>query len=205
MTYVLGHDSHGHQITSRNGCSGSITIPVDGEHDYAANIFAIFDAEYTDAGGLTTHTQHTLQPRSRQAEHYKTSAGIATFDKAAAEGGKTVGNINNGDWIAFEPYRINNVTSFSARVSSAGSGGTLQVRAARPPAPCSARPPSRSPRLGHLHLGHRQHQQPAVRHHHALPDLRRHRDRLALRPGLVHLHHRQRWHGRNRSDRRPGR
>ncbi len=129
MTYVLGHDSHGHQITSRNGCSGSITIPVDGEHDYAANIFAIFDAEYTDAGGLTTHTQHTLQPRSRQAEHYKTSAGIATFDKAAAEGGKTVGNINNGDWIAFEPYRINNVTSFSARVSSAGSGGTLQVRA----------------------------------------------------------------------------
>ncbi|MER5457672.1 PQQ-dependent sugar dehydrogenase [Micromonospora sp. NPDC002389] len=129
MTYVLGHDSHGHQITSQTGCSGSITIPVDGEHDYAANIFAIFDAEYTDTGGLTTHTQHILQPRSRQAEHYKTSSGIAVFDKAPAEGGKTVGNINNGDWIAFEPYRINNVTSFSARVSSAGTGGTLQVRA----------------------------------------------------------------------------
>ena len=56
MTYVLGHDSHGHQITSQTGCSGSITIPVDGEHDDAANIFAVFDAEYTDAGGLTTHT-----------------------------------------------------------------------------------------------------------------------------------------------------
>ena len=40
MTYVLGHDSHGHQITSQTGCSGSITIPVDGEHDDAANIFA---------------------------------------------------------------------------------------------------------------------------------------------------------------------
>ncbi|MGN9775358.1 RICIN domain-containing protein [Micromonospora sp. H33] len=129
MTYVLGHDSHGHQITSKTGCSGSITIPVDGEHDDAANIFAVFDAEYTDAGGLTTHTQHTLQPRKRQAEHFKTSSGIATFDKATAEGGKTVGNINNGDWIAFEPYRISNVTSFSARVSSAGAGGTLQVRA----------------------------------------------------------------------------
>ncbi|MFF5171716.1 RICIN domain-containing protein [Micromonospora sp. NPDC000089] len=129
MTYVLGHDQHGHQITSVNGCSGSIAIPVDGEHDDAANIFAIFDAEYTDSGGLTTHTQQTLQPRHRQAEHFKTSSGINTFDKAPAEGGKTVGDINNGDWIAFNPYQLGNVTSFSARVSSAGAGGTIQVRA----------------------------------------------------------------------------
>ncbi|MDH6462304.1 glucose/arabinose dehydrogenase [Micromonospora sp. A200] len=129
MTYVLGHDQHGHQITSKTGCSGSIAIPVDGEHDDAANIFAIFDAEYTDAGGLTTHTQHTLQPRHRQAEHFKTSSGINTFDKATAEGGKTVGDINNGDWIAFQPYQLGGVASFSARVSSAGAGGTLQVRA----------------------------------------------------------------------------
>ncbi|MFI7573891.1 carbohydrate-binding protein [Micromonospora sp. NPDC049497] len=129
MTYVLGHDSHGHQITSKQGCSGSITIPVDGEHDDAANIFAIFDAEYTDAGGLTTHKQHTLQPKKRQAEHYKTSSGIQQYSKATAEGGKTVGSIDNGDWIAFEPYRINNATSFTARVSSGGAGGTLQVRA----------------------------------------------------------------------------
>ncbi|MDG4805608.1 PQQ-dependent sugar dehydrogenase [Micromonospora sp. WMMD1120] len=129
MTYVLGHDQHGHQITSKTGCSGSITIPVDGEHDDAANIFAIFDAEYTDAGGLTTHTQHTLPPRHRQAEFYGTSSGINVFSKTPAEGGKTVGDINNGDWIAFQPYRLGNVTSFTARVSSAGAGGTLQVRA----------------------------------------------------------------------------
>ncbi|MFJ8690187.1 RICIN domain-containing protein [Micromonospora wenchangensis] len=132
MTYVLGHDQHGHQITSANGCSGTITIPVDGEHDEAANIFAIFDAEYTDAGGLTTHTQHTLQPRRRQAEHFKTSSGIATFDKTPAEGGKTVGNIENGDWIGFSPYQLGNVTSFTARVSSAGAGGTVQIRAGSP-------------------------------------------------------------------------
>ncbi|MEU4624909.1 PQQ-dependent sugar dehydrogenase [Actinoplanes sp. NPDC023801] len=129
MTYVLGHDQHGHQITSKNGCTGSVTIPVDGEHDTAANIFAVFDAEYTDAGGLTTHTQHTLQPAHRQAEHYKTSAGIAVMNKPEAEGGKTVGDINNGDWIAFQPYQLGNVSGFTARVSSAGTGGTIQVRA----------------------------------------------------------------------------
>ncbi|SCL42144.1 Glucose/arabinose dehydrogenase, beta-propeller fold [Micromonospora pallida] len=132
MTYVLGHDQHGHPITSKNGCSGSITIPVDGEHDEAANIFAVFDAEYTDAGGLTTHDQHILQPRKRQAEHFKTSSGVALHSKTPAEGGQTVGSIDNGDWIAFEPYRIDNVTSFSARVSSAGVGGTIQVRMGSP-------------------------------------------------------------------------
>ncbi|GIM89897.1 hypothetical protein Ato02nite_016900 [Paractinoplanes toevensis] len=132
MTYVLGHDQHGHQITSATGCTGSITIPVDGEHDAAANIFAIFDAEYTDSGGLITHTQHTLQPRHRQAEHFKASSGIATFAKAPAEGGRTVGNIDNGDWISFDPYQLVNATGFSARVSSAGAGGTIQIRAGSP-------------------------------------------------------------------------
>jgi glucose/arabinose dehydrogenase len=129
LTYVLGHDQHGHPITSANGCSGAITIPVDGEHDEAANIFAVFDAEYTDNGGLTTHTQHTLQPRHRQAEHFATSSGVTLYDKSTAEGGRTVGSIDNGDWVAFQPYRLGDVTSFTARVSSGGVGGTIQVRA----------------------------------------------------------------------------
>ncbi|MFI5494958.1 PQQ-dependent sugar dehydrogenase [Actinoplanes sp. NPDC051859] len=135
MTYVLGHDSHGHQITSQPGCSGTITIPVDGEHDSAANIFAVFDAEYTDAGGLTTHTQHILQPRHRQAEHYKAQSGITQIVKTQAEGGKTVGNIDNGDWVSFEPYRLDRATSFTARVSSGGTGGTLQLRTGSPTGP----------------------------------------------------------------------
>ena len=111
MTYVLGHDSHGHQITSQNGCSGAISVPVDGEHDEAANIFAVFDAEYADSAGLITHKQVILQPRHRQAEHFKTSSGVALITKPLAEGGRTVGDINNGDWISFDPYKLNNVRS----------------------------------------------------------------------------------------------
>ncbi len=132
MTYVLGHDSHGHQITSKNGCSGELTIPADGEHDDAANIFAVFDAEYTDKGGLTTHTQHILQPRHRQAEHYTAMSGIAQISKTAAHGGKTVGDVHNGDWIAFEPYRLDDTRTIKARVSSAGVGGAIEVRAGSP-------------------------------------------------------------------------
>ncbi|QQQ73978.1 PQQ-dependent sugar dehydrogenase [Saccharothrix sp. 6-C] len=137
LSYLLGHDSHGHPITTQTGCSGTLQIPVDGEHDTAANLFAVFDAEYTDSGAngqppVTTHTQHVLQLRHRQAEHYSTQSGTALYDKAAAEGGRTVGDIQNGDWIAFEPYALGTSTKFTARVSSAGSGGTLSVRTGSP-------------------------------------------------------------------------
>jgi glucose/arabinose dehydrogenase len=134
LTYLLGHDEHAHQITSSTGCSGTLTIPVDGEHDDAANLYAVFDAEYTDRGAngqpaLTTHTQQVLQPRHRQAEHRSTQSGTALYSKTTAEGGQTVGDIQNGDWIAFQRYSLAGETAFTARVSSGGSGGTISVRA----------------------------------------------------------------------------
>ncbi|MEJ3745653.1 PQQ-dependent sugar dehydrogenase [Actinomycetes bacterium KLBMP 9797] len=137
MAYLLGHDDHAHEITTGTGCSGTLSIPVDGEHDTAANLYAVFDAEYTDRGAnglpaLTTHTQRVLQPRHRQAEHRDTQSGTGLFSKATAEGGQTVGDIHNGDWIAFERYALAGESRFTARVSSGGSGGTLSVRAGSP-------------------------------------------------------------------------
>ncbi|MER5325654.1 PQQ-dependent sugar dehydrogenase [Streptosporangium roseum] len=132
MTYILGHDTHGHPLASATGCSGTIQTPANGEHDGAANLFGVWDAEYTDGGGLTTHAQHVTQPKNRQAEHYAAAQGVALFDKAAAHGAKTVGNIDNGDWIVFEPYVLNGVSKLTARVSSGGIGGTIQVRAGSP-------------------------------------------------------------------------
>ncbi|RAS67412.1 glucose/arabinose dehydrogenase [Lentzea atacamensis] len=143
LSYLLGHDSHSHKITSRTGCSGTIDIPVDGEHDTAANIYAVFDAEYTDKGAngvppATTHTQHVLQPRHRQAEHYTTQSGTGLFDKTPAEGGRTVGDIHNGDWIAFDNYNLTGANRFTARVSSAGAGGTITVRSGSQTGPALA-------------------------------------------------------------------
>jgi PKD repeat protein len=140
LSYLLGHDSHAHPITSRTGCSGTIEIPVDGEHDSAANIYAVFDAEYTDKGAngvppATTHTQNVLQPRHRQAEHYTTQSGTGLFDKAPAEGGRTVGDIHNGEWIEFDTYNLTGANRFTARVSSAGAGGTITVRTGSPTGP----------------------------------------------------------------------
>ncbi|WP_443078100.1 PQQ-dependent sugar dehydrogenase [Streptomyces sp. SP17KL33] len=137
VTFILGHDSHGHPVTSANGCTGTIQTSADGGHDENANIFGVFDAEYTDGGGggqapLTTHDQNVVQPTHRQAEHYGDSSGIAVQSKATAHGGKTVGDIDNGDWISFEPYVLSNATKITARISSGGAGGKLEVRAGSP-------------------------------------------------------------------------
>jgi len=134
VTFVLGHDSHGHPVTSANGCTGTLQTSADGGHDEDANIFGVMDAEYTDNGGggqapLTTHDQSVLQPRHRQAEHFGNSSGVSIIAKDTAHGGNTVGDINNGDWISFTPYVLSNAKSVTARVSSGGAGGTLEVRA----------------------------------------------------------------------------
>ncbi|GAA2123901.1 ThuA domain-containing protein [Streptomyces synnematoformans] len=137
VTYAVGHDSHAHDITSENGCSGTIQTTTDGEHDPHANLFGSFTAEYTDGGSgdlgpLTGMDNALTQPRHRQAEHYTDSQGVGLYDKAPAHGGRTVGDIHNGDWIAFEPYVLSDAARLTARVSSAGAGGTLEVRAGAP-------------------------------------------------------------------------
>ncbi|GAA1365816.1 carbohydrate-binding protein [Streptomyces beijiangensis] len=129
VTYLLGHDQHRHQITQTSGCSGSIAVPADGEHDSAANIYGVFDAEYTDGAGLTTHSTAILQPRHRQGEHFSAQSGVQVAAHGTAEGGNTVGFTDNGDWISFKPYVLGNANKITARVSSGGAGGTLEVRA----------------------------------------------------------------------------
>ncbi|MFJ6852569.1 PQQ-dependent sugar dehydrogenase [Streptomyces sp. NPDC091271] len=137
VTFIIGHDSHGHPQTSANGCSGTLQTIADGEHDPNANIFGVWDAEYTDKGAngqpaLTTHDENISQGSQRQAEHHGDSAGVRIVDKAAADGGKAVGYIENGDWIAFTPYLLADATRLTARVASGGAGGTLEVRAGSP-------------------------------------------------------------------------
>ncbi|HLL35329.1 MAG TPA: PQQ-dependent sugar dehydrogenase [Streptomyces sp.] len=134
VTFILGHDSHGHPLTSANGCTGTLRTSADGGHDEDANIFGVIDAEYTDGGGggqapLTTHDQNVAQPKHRQAEHFGNGSGVSVITKETAHGGRTVGNVHNGDWISFTPYLLNNAKSVTARVSSGGAGGTLEIRA----------------------------------------------------------------------------
>ncbi|MFJ7412764.1 ThuA domain-containing protein [Streptomyces sp. NPDC098077] len=137
VKFTLGHDSHGHDITTEHGCEGTIKTAMEGGHDPNANIYGGISASYTDNGGggqakLTGKDASRLQPKHRQAEHFDASSGVTTPNKSSAHGGKTVGDIHNDDWISFKTYVLGSTTKLTARVSSAGSGGFLEVRAGSP-------------------------------------------------------------------------
>jgi glucose/arabinose dehydrogenase len=68
VAYILGHESHGHPQTSTAGCSGSISIPLDEAHAGAANISAVFVAQYSDnPGGDETPQQGSAEVRLTSA------------------------------------------------------------------------------------------------------------------------------------------
>ncbi|MFF0724376.1 PQQ-dependent sugar dehydrogenase [Streptomyces sp. NPDC004134] len=132
LTFLIGHDSHAHEQTSATGCSGTLRTLADGEHDPNANIFGVFDAEYTDKGGLTAHDQSATQTTTRQAEFFTSQSGVQVTSYAGAHGGRAVGHTDNGDWISFQPYQLANASRVSIRAASGGGGGTVQVRAGSP-------------------------------------------------------------------------
>jgi cytochrome c len=46
--YILGHNEHGHPLSSTAGCTGTITTFLDPGHAGAGNLSAVFVASYTD-------------------------------------------------------------------------------------------------------------------------------------------------------------
>ena len=51
VSYVLGHDTHGHPLSTTTGCSGTIQTFVDNGHAGSSNLRGVFSATYTDAPG----------------------------------------------------------------------------------------------------------------------------------------------------------
>ncbi|MER6093238.1 glycoside hydrolase family 43 protein [Streptomyces bluensis] len=70
----------------------------------------------------------TLNPFVRQeAETSAWASGVET--EPSSEGGMNVGYVNNGDWIKVKGADFGTgASSFSARVASAASGGTIELR-----------------------------------------------------------------------------
>ena len=62
VTYILGHDQHGHPLSTTSGCTGSITTFVDGGHTGADNLTAVFVAEYVDSSGQSGSATVVLTP-----------------------------------------------------------------------------------------------------------------------------------------------
>ncbi|MGH3467702.1 MAG: family 16 glycoside hydrolase, partial [Thermocrispum sp.] len=129
VEYILGHDDHGHPLSRATGCDGTIESPADEGHGMDADVFGVINASYTDSGGLAGDGQNLLQPKLKQAEFFAEQNGTQVVNHAEASGGKRVGFIENGDWIAFDPVNLTGIDEIGYRVSSGGVGGTITVHA----------------------------------------------------------------------------
>ncbi|MFG2055555.1 ThuA domain-containing protein [Micromonospora sp. NPDC048930] len=143
IDYALGHDTHSHGLVQTHACEGVLDTVAEDGHSADANLYGVVAATYTDRGAagvppLTGQTRLVLQPRVRQGEHLTEANGIQVVDAGTAHGGKRVGYIDNGDWIAFDTYNLTGITGVQARVSSGGGGGTLEFRTDRPDGPLVA-------------------------------------------------------------------
>lgn len=64
-----------------------------------------------------------------QAEAFSAHSGVIIVTKTGAQGGRTAGYLDNGDWSAYAGIDLTGAVRFNARVVSGGPGGTTTVRA----------------------------------------------------------------------------
>jgi hypothetical protein len=132
VTFVLGHDTHGHAEQSVSGCSGVLhTDATDVSH--GGNVFGVISASYTDHGGaggvpsLSTTSQNQIRQKHQEVEFVVNQSGTNTATNTDGAGGTGVhrGSLGSGDWIQLNgPFNLVNIDSITFRVADAGAGRT---------------------------------------------------------------------------------
>ncbi|HEX6023421.1 MAG TPA: ThuA domain-containing protein, partial [Solirubrobacter sp.] len=123
VTFVLGHDEHGHAEESKTGCSGSLqTLEDDVFH--GGDVFGVINVRYTDKGGrggvpsLTTIAETKIRQRKQQVEHATSQSGTNVGSNDDEGGGEHRGSLGNGDWIRLNgPFNLVNIHSVTFRVA----------------------------------------------------------------------------------------
>lgn len=129
---ALGHQDHAHEEGEGTGCGATFnTGPVHSGPDSV--LFFVLRGSYTDKGAtgsvpLTGEREISLYPKQWQAEHYVALNGPKVIDQSAAEGGKRLGDIQNGENVRHHAVSLKGITGVKARVSSGGAGGTVSFR-----------------------------------------------------------------------------
>jgi cytochrome c len=134
VTFVLGHDEHGHGQGSTTGCTGSLPTPADGGDHAGGYLYGGISASYTDLGAngqppLTTIDQAVIQTRRQQAEFAQGRQGVDTTLTNDTGGGLHVNAIEPGDHIAFDPVNLGGVANVTFRYSGGSATTVGQPRA----------------------------------------------------------------------------
>ncbi|MGI5215555.1 ThuA domain-containing protein [Plantactinospora sp. CA-290183] len=144
VSFVLGHDTHGHEHGSTTGCTGTLQSPADGGDHAGGYLYGGISATYTDLGGggqaaLTTIGQAVIQVRRQQAEFAQVQQGVSVATTADTGGGSHVSGVDPGDHIAFDPVNLGGVGAVTLRHSGgSGPGSTVELRVDSPTGPLVA-------------------------------------------------------------------
>lgn len=139
---ALGHNEHAHGDQSAIGCEGTVVAPEPWEAENQL-IFYVLNVSYTDGGGaggssaLTSSAEAVFQTRTRQAEHYTSSSGVASVDinDSAGGGGRAISQTEHGDYASYGPVNLAGITALDLRVAAGPLGGTVQARLDSPTGP----------------------------------------------------------------------
>jgi type 1 glutamine amidotransferase len=125
VTFVLGHDTHGHGGDEQTGCSGVFqTDAADAQHA-GGYLFGAISASYTDGAGATEIAQTVIQQKRQEAEFLPTLGTTIGF--TADGNGIQVVDIDPGEWISLDPVNFENISSITLRVSGGGTTPRAQV------------------------------------------------------------------------------
>jgi len=134
VTFVLGHDSHGHAEQTGNGCTGFLnTIASDVTH--GGNVFGVIAAQYTDKGGsggqapsLTGQAQTIVRQKRQEVEFVVNQAGTATAtntDTTGFNGAVHRSGIGNTDWLQLNgPINLFQIDSIAFRYADGTANRT---------------------------------------------------------------------------------
>jgi hypothetical protein len=130
VTFVLGHDTHGHAEGGATGCSGVLHTDIN-DVAHGGNVFGVVSATYTDHGvnhdnvqTLSTTSQKQIRQKHEEVEFVVNQSGTNTATNT--DGGPTPpgtpgvhrGSLAAGDWIQLNgPLNLVNISSIAYRVS----------------------------------------------------------------------------------------
>ena len=129
VTFVLGHDTHGHAEQTVNGCTGILSTLAD-DVSHGGNVFGVVSAVYTDKGStggvpsLSTTSQIQVRQKRQEVEHVVSQSGTNVATTNDVGGGQHRGSLGNGDWVRLNgPFNLHQIAEITFRVADAAPGG----------------------------------------------------------------------------------
>ncbi len=151
VTFVLGHDTHGHaEAHRRTGCTGF--LPTDANDvSHGGNVFGVISAVYTDKGAtggvpsLTSTGQIQMRQKHQEVEHVVTQSGTTTATNTDGGAGVHRSSLAAGDWIQLNgPFNLFQIDTVTFRVADGGRGPRRSARRSRRSRSGRTRSPARS-------------------------------------------------------------